>query len=268
LIGCIARTFQGAQNFMLVLDGPQGIGKSLFARWLAAGVPDEYFLEDKIDPGDKDTFKRAMRTWIWEVSELGATIRRADIEALKAFITMKQVTVRLPYARHDTQGLAMANFLGTINNVGGYLADASGNRRFVTVRLEEIDWRGYTQNCDPDSVWAEAFAAYLAGETWQLTTSEREAANQINQGYEVEDILEGHLYKWFDVDAMQDSWWLPTIEIVSALEDPGKAGLKLNSKAISMELSKTATRLGLRRVKRPNSRGKYVNGYTGIKPII
>ena len=74
LIGAVARADTGAQNAVLVLDGAQGIGKSLFARWLCP-LPG-MFLDGGIDPDSRDAAVLAMRSWIWEVSELGATTRR------------------------------------------------------------------------------------------------------------------------------------------------------------------------------------------------
>ena len=47
-VGAIAKVFENAQNFMLVWDGPQNIGKSHLARWLCP-MP-EYFIEGRINP--------------------------------------------------------------------------------------------------------------------------------------------------------------------------------------------------------------------------
>ena len=77
LIGAVAKAMDGSrsQNAMLVLDGPQGIGKSYFARWLCSPLPD-YFLDDAINPSDKDSVIRLAMYWIWEVGELGRTESR------------------------------------------------------------------------------------------------------------------------------------------------------------------------------------------------
>ena len=85
LIGAVARAYTGGQNAMLVLDGPQGVGKSAFAQWLCP-LPG-LFVDGGISPDEKDCNLLAIRTWIWEVSELGATTRRTDVEALKGFLS-------------------------------------------------------------------------------------------------------------------------------------------------------------------------------------
>ena len=96
LIGCVAKVLaipQGQQNRMLILDGKQDIGKSYFVRWLCRPVP-AYGIENPINPEDKDNRIRLMSKWIWEVSELGATTRKADREALKHFLTVTFCKVR------------------------------------------------------------------------------------------------------------------------------------------------------------------------------
>lgn len=87
LVGAVAKVLDTRQNIMLVLDGPQGSGKSHFVQWLGSVLPD-YFIEAPINPDDKDTWLRLISKMTWEVGEFGSTSRRADREALKNFITM------------------------------------------------------------------------------------------------------------------------------------------------------------------------------------
>ena len=140
LIGSVAKVFAAEQNPMLVLDGPQGIGKSYFARWLCP-LP-VYHLEDQVNTEDKDTEVRLMSKWIWEVGEVGRTMRKSDREALKFLISKRTVTVRKPYGHYDTVKPALASFIGTVNNEAGLLSDPTGSRRFLVCRIEEIEWSG------------------------------------------------------------------------------------------------------------------------------
>jgi hypothetical protein len=139
LVGAVAKVFKAEQNMMLVLDGPQRLGKSYFASWLCSCLPD-FFIEAPIRPDDKDYRIRLVEKFIWEVAELDATTRRQDISALKSFITERTVTVRKPYGHHDVTKPAMASLIGTINNSGGFLADPTGSSRFFVVSLERIDF--------------------------------------------------------------------------------------------------------------------------------
>lgn len=261
LIGAVAKAMNGSrsQNAMLVLDGPQGVGKSYFARWLCSPMPD-YFLDDAINPADKDSTIRLAMYWIWEVGELGATMRKADVEALKAFISRQVVTVRKPYAKIDMVKPSLASLIGTVNNSAGILADQTGNRRFLVATINSIDWT-YTQNVDPNQVWAEAFTAYSQGETWYLSGGERQQSEENNSTYRVPNPIEGYLTKYFNIDAACTTEWTSTSEIVARLFDMGYKGQ--STRSVAMEVAATLSEMGLVKEKRRNG-GAPIWGYTGI----
>lgn len=261
LIGAVAKALHGKQNVVLVLDGPQGIGKSLFVKWLGSGLPD-FYTEAALSLDDKDTYIRLMSTWIWEVAEFGQTLRKYDREALKNFITLHAVTVRRPYGRYDITKPALASMIGTVNNEVGILDDPTGSRRFLVTHVDQIDW-DYTK-LDVHQVWAEAHALYLAGEPWQLTPEERARSAEINALYELEDPVEGLLLKYFKVDPKNSMLWTSSQEILSNLE---AMGLKGTSKMNSMMLAVTMRRLGCERKKMQNSQKQRVWGYNGVTPI-
>lgn len=244
LIGAIAKIFAQARNFMLVLDGEQYIGKSRFCRWLCP-LP-EYFHEGPLDTADKDTWIRLTSAFIWELSELDATTKRSDRSALKDFISRQEVTIRRPYARFDVTRPALASLIGTINEEGpGFLNDPTGNTRFAVVNLTAIDF-GYT-SLDISQVWAEAYIAYQAGESWEFTTVERRQQAEINSEYENEATIDGMIRKYYALDPTVDVW-TPGIEIVLELET---YGLKDNQRGSLMELARLMKKWGheRRRVK-------------------
>ena len=263
LIGAVAKVVQGGQNAMFVLDGPQGCGKSYFANWLCPPALREYFIESPINPDDKDAHVRLISKWIWEVAELGSTTRKADREALKFFISQRTVTVRKAYGRYDTRKRAMASLIGTVNNEAGLLADKTGNRRFLVCKLESVDW-SYADAIDVDQVWAEAQMLYLAGEPWQLTVAEQQRAATINEGYEIDDPIEGLLLKYFEVNPSLP-FWTPTAEVLQVLEVNGLRG---NTRANAMGLAAVMTKLGLEKKRKTNAQGQFVWGYDGIRIIV
>jgi len=243
MIGAVAKVYEQAQNVMLVLEGPQDIGKSYFVRWLCPKSLTAYFVEGAIDTQDKDVWGRLASAWLWEVGELGATTRKADREALKDFITRQVVTVRKAYGRHDTTRPALASLVGTINEEGaGFLNDPTGSRRFAIVSLTAVD-RGYAA-LNVDDLWAEAFVAYQAGEPWQLTDDERRTQSEINDEYEVGSPLEGLLLKYYDIDPTDVVSWASSTDIIQELET---YGLKDNQRASLMELARVMQRLGVER---------------------
>lgn len=267
LVAAVAKTFGGnvlnAQNAVLVLEGGQNLGKSTFARWLCSGVPD-YFLEKSVEPDNKEDERRLASTWIWEIGELGATTRKADREALKQFLTREKVTWRNPYAETDSNKPALASFVGTVNNEGGFLQDATGTRRFMTVGLVSIQ-HSYVQDIDIDQVWAQAYQLYAGDEPFRPLREEAAKREEINADYKIEDIYEGWVLRYFDIDPARGSaqtpgWFTPTQEIISELK---KQGVTDNTTAISMRLPSTMKGMGLEKTKQFKRTGPM--GYWGIK---
>lgn len=263
LVGAVARVMQNTQNRVLVIDSIQGMGKSKFSEWLGSPMP-EYFHEGHIQPEDKDCRLRRMSTWIWEVNEIGATTRRADREALKAFITTNTVRERKPYGRYDIQGPAMASFIGTVNNENGILNDPTGNRRYMISHVTMIDWQGYLQNIVIDQVWAQAFDLYVAGEPWELQPDERCLADKINEEYQMVDLVEETLRKHFVIDPTDKVSWMSTVDIIEVMKDPMRGNLK-SSEIDTRRLAGALTRIGLEKpiLKRVGS--KPMRGYYGIR---
>lgn len=219
LIGCVAKVIanpKGQQNRMLILDGKQNIGKSFFVRWLCSPLP-SFHIESPINPEDKDSSIRLMSKWIWEVSELGSTTRKADREALKQFLSLEKVTVRKSYGHFDTEKPPMANFIGTVNNEVGFLNDPTGSRRFMTCTITRMDWK-YANDIDVNQVWAQAVALFNKGEPWNLTKEEIENSNLINKAYELENPYEQYILKHFDVDKTHFDWMMSTVDIIEVLE--------------------------------------------------
>lgn len=180
LISAVARAMQpGCQvDHVLVLEGPQGIGKTTVARtmavrpdWFAGGLPDVH---------NKDAALQLVGRWIVEISELRA-VRTSQVESVKAFLSTNIDTFRAPYARRTGQVPRQCVFIGTTNE-SEYLRDRTGNRRFWPVRCTEIDTAGLAR--DREHLWAEALAAFDAGEQWHLSRAvvdlaEREQADRV-----------------------------------------------------------------------------------------
>jgi len=262
LVGACAKAFAAEQNRMLVLDGRQNLGKSHFVRWLVPGdLGLEYLVEGPIRPDDKDDLLRLISAWIWEVAELGSTTRRADREALKHFVTRRQVTVRAPYGRIDLIKPALASFVGTVNNESGLLSDPTGHRRFMIANVTEIGWK-YATEVDVQQVWAQAYNLYRAGEPWELTPEEAEQAEVINEEYEVADVLEDYFHQGFVLTGNAEDF-MQTTEVLFHLHGVGWAG-EGTQRLGAMAVSRLMTKLGLGKVRRYKD-GKQERGYTGLK---
>lgn len=258
LIGSIAKVIDAKQNFMLVLLGAQGKGKSRLVEWLCP--LERYFYEGPINPDDKDCKIRLINNWLWEVAELDSTTRRSDRSALKYFITQKTVKVRVPYGRYDIEKPAAASMIGTINPDGtGFLNDPTGNRRFAVIHLEDIDW-SYETSIDVNQLWAQMYEAYKNGEEWELSKHEQEIQSEINNEHMTASPLEELLLEHYHIDVSFTDRFTPTMEILDRLESLGLRGDQFRNK---IELGSTLTKLGLKR-SRKRIGGKQQYGYCGI----
>jgi len=181
LISAVARICSpGCQvDHTLVIESGQGWKKSTALRVMA--VRPEWFTDELPDVHSKDAGMQVRAHWIVELGELAA-LRRSDIEPMKAFLTRRYDDFRPPYQRRNVQTPRQCVFTGSTNDQQ-YLRDPTGNRRFWPVRLSTplSDADLAALEGARDQLWAEALAAYRAGEPWHLTHDENALA-VIEQG--------------------------------------------------------------------------------------
>ena len=262
LVGSVCRVFNHSQNRMLIMDGGQGIGKDYFVEWLCPLK--SYFAASAILPDDKDYRLRRLKVWIWDVNEFGNTMRRQDREALKAFITDSDVIERKPYGKFDIRGHAISSYIGTVNNEMGILNDPTGNRRFITTHVTAIDWN-YADQIDINQVWAQAFQLYLDGETGDLSDVEKQIVGETNESYQMIDIVEETIKKFFEVDPDNQAWWTSTYDIMKVLKEPILGNLKPGTEITTQKLSSSLTKLGLDKPRLHKVNSIPLRGYYGIR---
>lgn len=165
MMGAIHRVYEPGCKFdyMLVLVGEQGKGKSSFLRFLA--LNDEWFNDNfnTLD-GDKATEKlRGM--WIVELAELQATKRAKDVETIKSFVTSRVDNYRVPYQKRTERRKRMCVLAGT-SNPTDFLTDKTGNRRFlpVTCNVHEATFDMFADEiatkAEIAQAWGEAMDEY------------------------------------------------------------------------------------------------------------
>lgn len=238
LIAAVRRVRRPGWKFdeMLVLEGPQGSGKSSLLARLA--VHDDWFSDDL--PLNADT-KRQMEAlagkWIVEAGELKG-MRRGDVEALKSFLSRQYDRARMAYGREPTEQPRQCVIIGTTNS-REYLRDGTGNRRFWPVLAGEIDLELLGR--DRDQLWAEAAAREADGEKttldrrlWAVASAEQ-SEREMRDGWE--ELLESELGDHSGKIRALDLWRLVGVDSERRTQDQ------------NARLGQTMRRLGWERTK-------------------
>ena len=172
LIGAVSRVFEPGCKFdsVLILEGKQGLGKSMALRALATFGGQDFFLDSVGDIRSKDTLMTMQGKLIVEIAEL-ASFRKSENEEIKAFITRQVDEYRPPYGRTVLKRPRYFVLAASTNEIEeGYLTDDTGNRRYWPVTCKSIDAEAVER--DAPQLWAEAVSRYAAGERSWLTREE------------------------------------------------------------------------------------------------
>lgn len=213
---CIAGGFSpvgiSAQG-VLVLQGPQNIGKTRWAQSLGPSSLDLIHIGLTLDIKNKDSVITATSFWIVELGELDATFTRSDISALKAFITQNCDRVRRPYARAESNHPRRTSFFGSVNEAL-FLNDPTGNRRFWTIPVTQVI---HDHGLDMQQVWAEVLTLWQEDPHFYLTPEEEVWLTENNRDFTAVDPIEERLARAFDWPGAQDWEWRTATEVLISI---------------------------------------------------
>lgn len=222
LLGAVARVFQPGIQFdtMLVLDGPQGNGKTTMIRKLGMQWYSESLKLEDIR--DKTGAEKLQGNWIMEIGEM-AGMKKTDMDSLKAFITSLDDKYRPPYGRTVERHLRQCILIGTVNSGDrGFLRDPTGNRRYWPVltkqvkrdmanwrdgdekefvKLERASWK--IDKGEIDQIWAEATLLYEKNKDDKdflvLSPEVEKYADKIRMHYMESDPRQGQVQQYLDM---------------------------------------------------------------------
>lgn len=198
LVAAVARVYEPGIKFdtVLVVSGPQGVGKSMFFAKLG-GI----WFSDSLtisDMRDKTGAEKLQGFWIMEIGEMNG-IKKVEVETVKSFASRQDDKFRVAYGTVVESHPRQCIICGTSNSKH-FLRDVTGNRRFwpvqVTGECEKHPW--HMEKALLEQIWAEALTLYNAGEELILKGAEAEIAAEKQQEALENDDREGLVREYLE----------------------------------------------------------------------
>lgn len=171
-------------DYMPILAGPQGLGKSTFLRLLGKN----WYSDSLTTFEGKEACEMIQGIWINEVGELTG-MSKAETNSVKQFLSRTEDIYREAYGKRTMPYPRRCVFFGTTND-SEFLRDRTGNRRFWPVdvgQLPSIKNVFRDLESEVDQIYAEAFVRwqlgeplYLSGEAENLSKQQQEAHRESN----------------------------------------------------------------------------------------
>ena len=223
---------------MLVLNGPQGVGKST----LIAKLAGEWF-SDSLNLGDtkdKTAAEKLQGYWILEIGEL-AGLKKAEVETLRSFLSRQNDIYRAAFGKRATPHLRQCVFFGTTNAESGYLRDTTGNRRFWPVKTPGTGIK-HSWDLTPElicQIWAETLVYVKQGEKLYLS-AELEALSKAEQREAMEsDEREGLVREYLETLLPEDWDGMDLFDrrsFLAGVNNIGRAGTVARTRVCNMEI--------------------------------
>lgn len=226
-------------DYMPVLNGAQGIGKSTFISNLGM----EWFSDslNLSDMNDKTAAEKLQGYWIIEIGEL-AGMKKADLDKVKAFISRVDDKYRASFGRRVTPHPRQCVFFGTTNSENGYLRDITGNRRYWNVKVTGSGrFKPWQMTADVVAqIWAETALLAKAGEKLYMPPELEEYAKAEQREAMERDDREGLVLEYLDT-LLPDGWEYLDVhsrrEYIREKDDPTRpAGIHRRTEVSNMEI--------------------------------
>lgn len=184
LVGMVASWLSDdvVNNVILVLIGEQGAFKTTWFNYLLPPPLKQYFYtKTNANRMSKDDILTLAQYALVCCEELD-TMRPAELNQLKAAVTMPSIDERAAYAHYHEHRKHIASFCGTGNNTQ-FLSDPTGNRRWLPFEVESI----VSPRDHPfhyEGIYSQALALYKSGFQYWFTKEEIQELNRHNKQFE------------------------------------------------------------------------------------
>ena len=184
LVGMVASWISDdvVNNVILVLIGEQGAYKTTWFNYLLPPPLKQYFYtKTNANRMSKDDILTLAQYALVCCEELD-TMRPAELNQLKAAVTMPSIDERAAYAHYHEHRKHIASFCGTGNNTQ-FLSDPTGNRRWLPFEVENI----VSPRDHPfhyEGIYSQALALYKSGFQYWFTKEEIQELNRHNRQFE------------------------------------------------------------------------------------
>lgn len=182
-------------DYMLILSGAQGVGKSTFFSMLGK----DWYSDSMSTFEGKDAAEMVQGYWIIEAGELTG-FNRSEMNAVKQFLSKKEDVYRMPYGRRTANFPRNCIIVGTTNDKE-FLKDRTGNRRFWPVGLgKQKPKKNIFQElpAEVDQVWAEAAARWMLGEPLYMSGDVAKVAQEKQETYREASPKEGVIREFLE----------------------------------------------------------------------
>jgi predicted P-loop ATPase len=175
-------------DFMLVLEGEQGTGKTTAVLELCGA---KWYAEATESPAHKDFYQSLRGRLFVEIGEMDS-FSKADVAKVKQAITVRFDVYRPSYGRLARAFRRECIFVGTTNR-NDYLRDETGARRFLPIKIGRVDIPALV--AARDQLWAEAVQLFRDGfQWWQLPPgAEREQNARFS-----DDVWTDAVWRWLE----------------------------------------------------------------------
>lgn len=172
LVGMLAGALDNevVNQTVLILVGPQGSYKTTFMQHILPPALSEYYMtKGNSQHFNKDDLFTMTEKLVINLEEI-ETMTPDELNKLKAMISQPFVDERPAYGRNKVHRPHIASFVATTNSAC-FLADHTGNRRFIPFLTQGIDdARG--KQLPYEGIYAQAYALLKSGFRYWFTNEE------------------------------------------------------------------------------------------------